>query len=261
VSLQLGRLTGISYDSWRGIARIVHLAILPFALIYFGYILFKRQMVPVNIRQFFVFVSGVMCIQLLGVLIYSSLTTLGRLPPPNDHVWTYINEGRYYLFLQIMIPVYVACMLWARKQFSGLQVFRIIFLFIVFVEILHSTYFIAKNFSPGKHEQGHLQVTKAFGEYLDSAIRYDKFHGDTPVFASNHGTICNYAVLYGATALYSYDELKHGILSSSKKIKLYFITTADHYDYYHALLDDYPFRKVGQFGYFTVFSCYITPRS
>jgi hypothetical protein len=175
-------------------ANLILLAILLYKWIVF---LFKRK--SWGQFDYFIMLIGVTSVSVLILLIYLSLTNSSAAIPLHIPLpWTFIGDGRYFLFPVTVLPVIAAYWLFTaewrgfRKYQRPLQY---LFLIIIIFQLTHTLYFISRRFYPLGLKGGNVMITHQIETYLHERIKQIKQKGYDVALTGTNETVSNWAAL------------------------------------------------------------------
>lgn len=211
VQQQLTLIAGISYLSlyeYLKAANLILLAILVY--LFFRYLAHKYAAVITRWDGFLIS-SGAINIMILLILAYLSLTNSSAPPVPYlPFEWTFIGDGRYFLFtitiLQVVAGYYLFNVRWSSGQ-KYQRAVQSLFLALVFFQLIHTFYFIGKRFDPFGSNGGNVLITNPAKSYIQNRISTARQKGWNIVLTGTDETVSNWASLIGVNGVLRLDDL------------------------------------------------------
>ena len=215
--LQLQLLLGLSYSTWVKIMQVISVVVLSVFLFKFLKFSFKKKWVANTSFQTFKMIGGLTSIVIFMAIAFMSLTHNARFPDtPANYSWTYISEGRYFVFLEFVVFIVAAKYLYDNRSQSFLlkKPLQWLILLLLTIEIFHGFYFLKKNFTYDRRNLSHIVNEKPLISYIQNTITEQKKNNtDVVVFGK---IFSNRSVLLGGKALLEPGEL-NGINMHAKK--------------------------------------------
>jgi hypothetical protein len=227
---QVESLTSISFIFLYAFLRYVNLLLL--IILAYGWITYLsvRRRSPTSFNSFLVF-TGATGGCLLLLLTYLSLTNSSapvslRVPFP----WTFVGDGRYFLFPVTILPAAAAYLLFIKQQWRTTHKFqqplKFAFFVLIVFQLAHTLYFIAKRFEPLGLTAGNVLITKPGASYLRNKIDEYKKQGYNVVLTGTDETVSNWATLNGSNGLLHVEELLSSGGIKPKTSSIVFIVVA-----------------------------------
>ncbi|MBL7699308.1 MAG: hypothetical protein JNK79_14175 [Chitinophagaceae bacterium] len=258
VLLQLGKLSGASYMTMFESARILDFLLLAILMVMFLKFVIKRFALQ-DSWDVFITVTGVLGILICGTLSYLSLTNDPASTLFTDGLsWTFVAEPRFFLLLMIVLPLIAAHYLFksgdSRSTSSFKKAGRGLFYCLVFFQVLHTGYFLAKRFYPLGLTGDNVLITSPVKSYLEQKIQKMKETGADVVMTSNNETVSNWATLNGEKGILNIEELNSFGLSAKRPTVLLVLIEDQMLPQYRAMLDQKNIRFEKRIGKLSVFS-------
>ncbi len=146
---QLSIGTGVPYLFWERLLRSINFFLFGGILIWLVYYLRKqrRDIKEQGVAYWFHLASGILAIGVLLSLAYVTVVNHRRVFGSVGGEWSYIEEPRYMLVVQLFIFMFICWQLFGRKYASTstvLKIFRTAFLLVICLQTLHGFWFSAK---------------------------------------------------------------------------------------------------------------------
>ena len=239
VAQQLDKLFNINYSTWVIIFFYAHLIILFFLIHYY----FKNKLYylkNLNSRnQFFTFFTSAIYGVIIIVLSFISLRNSRFFPPPNVLNWTYISDGRYYIFMLTTFPIIVFSHL-NRYTVKNLvyKFFLFSLLTIIFLNILHGFYYTTKIVNPLEPGTKAYIIQKKVENYIADRIKTNAEKNIKTIIASNLSAYPQIAGFYDGIGLFKTEILNKGNIYSSSRAELLLITEESYLPYYSNFINN-----------------------
>lgn len=253
---QLTVLLGIPYGT--GFKIMLLISIAPLSVILFKFLKssFEKKWQTNSGFQTFTMVGGLTSIAILLVLEFMSLTHNADYPLPNKITWTYLSEGRYYLFLEFVIFIIAVKCLYDNQSvvFKLKKPLQLLVLFLLCIEMLHGIYYLNKNFTFDRRNHGNYPIYSARVNLIQNIITEQKKKNvDVVIFNKSFG---NRAVLLGGKGLFEPAEL-NSELHAEKPTFLIAILDSSMCSYYKPFLNKKGVRLMKTIGKLNYFSYHI----
>jgi hypothetical protein len=255
---QAQNVTGVAYHLWMQNLSYLNIALVIMLALIFLKHFFKKTFVPTTKWEFFLLATGILSIVLLLLVSYLSLTQNSLPKPPKaETFWSFIADGRYFIFLMTIIPVICIYYTFVNTNSEKSQVKRLLGICIVAaiaLETIHTTYFLIRRFEPLSYATPNVLVTKPLADYMKERIRENKLQDIEVVLTGEDETIANWGVLYGGKGLLNSGELNSENLNSAKDTRIFLITRSQYLRFYEPFLSSKAVKNEKSIDGFHIFS-------
>jgi hypothetical protein len=255
---QVARRTGVNYMFWWSYAKIINGIILVFLLLKFLHLVKFRKYDFFTKWFLFISVAAITNIVILITLVYLSVTNHSSSHYFTDRLqWTFVGEGRFFIFLMTVLPLIAAYSLFNKsmsKLYRWKKALQFVFIGLIFCQLSHTVYFLAKRFDPLGLKGGNVLITLPVKKYLiERIIDLDAYPIDI-VMTSHDETVSNWATLNGKKGLLHIDELKTSTINIKKGYAVFALIKKEMLPTYQAILKDRHFVMEKQIGQLYIFS-------
>jgi len=217
---QTTSITGVSFVFLFTCLRYINLVL--FAIVLYEWITFvSRGSQSRDIFDSFLLLTGVISGTIILLLACLSLTnSSAAIPLRIPFAWTFIGDGRYFLFPVTILPVVAAYYLF-NKQWPTLgrlrEPLKYFFFALIFFQVTHTLYFIVKRFDPLGLTGGNVLITRPGESYLRSRIKEYKQRGYNVMLTGTDETVSNWASLNGNNGILHVGELLSADIHPKKR--------------------------------------------
>ncbi len=234
---QLEIVTGIGYVRWQFLFQCTHLIFLVLLVLFFFKKIRKDKAIVTNTSESFIYLFALICLGILLLLSYLSLTISRFYAPPNDLIWTYISDSRYHIFPLIGFPIVISVWLFSSAHKTGLMhVLQFLFVIILLLEVLHGIYFTIKVSQDLRPSMPDMVAQKQIEGFLEDQIRTNKENNVDVVVASNFSTFAQLANFHNGTGLFDTKVLNEDRIATSRPVKLLLITQEHYFKHFDKFL-------------------------
>jgi hypothetical protein len=235
---QLVILFSRPYVFWINLIYYLHMIILIPLIFHFGKYLLNFNYVFNDKKNYFIIISGIISLITILTLIYPSIRYSKFFPLPNNHIWTYFSDSRYYIFPVITFPI-ISIIIFYKNQpkYKFLKVATLILFVIICVEILHGIYFISKIPMPIQPRTKSYILQKEMENLIKAQIEANNFKNLKTVIASNFSAFPQLASLYGGAGLLKTEVLNSGTIFSAEPCEVLLITQKDYLNFYKEFIN------------------------
>jgi hypothetical protein len=170
---------------------------------------------------FFVILTGTIIAVILGCLSYLSLSNSAVTESSGfKFEWTFVGDGRYFLFTMTMLPIVAGYLLFTSKWLTRRKFQRplqFFFFICVFLQLSHTLYFIGRRFDPLALNGQNVLLTYPVQSYVKNRISELKQEGWNVAISGNDETVANWATLNGENGILQLDELLSADVRPKKK--------------------------------------------
>lgn len=230
---QLERVFGVGYTTWQWVFSSIHYLVFIFLCLTFFKKLYRSKAVTIDKRESFTMLSGLICCTIIVLLAFLSVRISKYYPPPNPVVWTYLSDGRYYLFMLTVLPViFYIYIIDTKRAFKLKSILRVAFILVILLEIAHGLYFIIKYADDPKPATSSHRLRELAAPHIKNIIEANKKRGIATVVTSNSPLFALQANDYGGSALLNSNLLNQGKLKTRAPVQLVLLTTEKNLSYY-----------------------------
>jgi hypothetical protein len=259
ILVQLSSLTGLSYTTGATILQWINLVpfLILLALLFFSSL--KRKWLAANSWQVFMIIGTLTGICIFSVLALLSLRYSAHYGLTENLFWTYINEDRYFIILQFFIVILTAKWLFMNATVSNFKKWlQGLFLFLFTIEILHGSYFLAKNFTFDKRNFTYIVTQNHMIQCIDNIIKENK-KKNTDVVVAGNISMANRSVLLGGKGLFVPAELNENEIYADKPTRIIAVMKSSELPFYKPFLKKEGILLEAQIGAFYFYSYYVKP--
>lgn len=255
---QTGLLLNVEFFQLWNAATILNWAFGLVLLALFFIYLLRLKVAEFSVWSLFVVFSGVISLTIISVLTYLSLITdrTSKLFTSGNE-WTFVADGRFYMFISFMFPVVSAHYFFnTEKPFlsSLKRLFKVVLVALVVIQVVHGIYFLVKRFAPFKLEGGNVLLTQDVSDYLISRLQREKNSGRYVAFTSHDETVSNWATMHGAAGLLHMSELESIPPASKYRTRLYLVVEESMVQSTSGLISQYNFALERTIGKVSIYS-------
>lgn len=235
---QLWIRTGTDYEVWYNLLTYLNIVVavaLSFAIIIR---IKKRKDSPVTTWRFFSFLSLALLASIVAMLIYLSVTNGIRTDSVINAVnWTFINDGRYYVWSCIVLPVVAAYYLFVRKEKSWWKKpLRNLFLIVLVFEISHGLYFVLKPTHYSEIFENAIFPSDVY-RVLSETKLLTEAEGKVMVVTGSSDNTPLWGNLHHVNSLFDSRILIRESLRASKPARLILVSEKVHSDFYNPFIN------------------------
>ena len=259
--VQLSLFSGVQYSqllNFLKIAGFLSLVIFFYMGAKYG---IKTRLILRSVKSSFLLGGGIVSFSIICVLCYLSIRNSAYYDALPPFRWVYVEEGRYFIFAQIIIGIFLAWWLFVRPvyQFGKIiLILRIVFLILTGTEIMHGGYLATKYL---------LKGNKPFPVSAFEKIRplVMAFHQEAKqnnmdlIFASNIEDNCEQISINDINVLYKVTEINEPYIQSATPTAMIVCLSTSVLSHFSAFLTRPKVSKIYQDKEFCLFTCYIEP--
>jgi hypothetical protein len=205
---QIILVTPISFNSLYHGLQLVN-AILLIILLYKWITVARKRPLSRQCYDLFLILTGACSGSLLLLLAYLSLTNSAK-DFRSSISWTFIGDGRYFLFPVTILPVVAGYWIFNRQwsSYRKCQPFlKYLFFVLILFQLTHTLYFMVRRSDPVGLSGGNVLITRPAQSYLQDKIREYGQQGYNVVLTGTEETVCNWATMNGANGVLRVEEL------------------------------------------------------
>jgi hypothetical protein len=208
---QVDAVTHVPFPSLYESLQYVNLLLLVILLYGWTRFMFRRQLSTWKPFDHFVALTVVISLSLLLLLGYLSVTnSAAPISLRTPFRWTYVADGRYFMFPVVILPVIAAYALF-NKQWQAFRKFqrplRYLFFLLIVFQLLHTLYFIGRRFDPLGLNGGNVLITRKTENYIRDRIVQAKQRGYDVILTGVDETVSNWATLHNEKGVLQLQEL------------------------------------------------------
>lgn len=259
---QLANVFRVNYTTWMTVFKVVHCLIFLPLCFFFIRKLWMAKGVATQKRESFIFIVGIVSCTILALLAFLSVRISRYYPPPNSVVWTYLSDGRYYIFVLVTLPLVVYLYLVSSKKvFAYKKILSTAFVTLILLETVHGLYFTFKIIGDLHPKQGSYQMQKLAAPYIKLVIDSDKSRNITTVIASHMPSFSHTANFYGGTGLFDTKLLLQGEMRTTRPVHLMLFTSGRNLGYYKSFIERPGTKLENKINNLYCFGTYIYPQN
>jgi hypothetical protein len=162
------------------------------------------------VESFFVLCTFISS-SILLLLSYLSVTNSSApIPTRIPFAWTFVGDGRYFLFPITILPAVAAWWLFNKQWFTMRKIrqpLRYLFFVLIIFQVVHTLYFLTRRFDPLGLKGDNVLITRRGESYLQRRIKECKQQGYNVVLTGTDETVSNWAELGGNNGILRVSEL------------------------------------------------------
>jgi hypothetical protein len=260
ILIQLSHFTGFSYITVELIFQRINIVPFVILLALLFYASLKRKWLAADPSQVFMTIGTLTGICIFSVLALLSLTHSAHFMLTERFFWTYVLEDRYFIILQFFIVILTAKWLFMNPAavFPFKKWAQGLLLFLFTIEILHSAYYLAANFTYDKRNFTYIVTQNKMIQCIDNII---KKNNNTDVVVAGNNNMANRSVLMGGKGLFVPAALNEKEIYADKPTKLIAVVKRSQLPFYKSFLEKEGVLLEAQIGAFYFYSYNVKPNT